>query len=1092
MTTVGSIEYVASIDFTQMIADQRRIESGLNQTASNVNTLSRATDNASAAFGRLKTMALSVAGALAAREVLAYADAWTKANNKLANSVLAHETQAEVMGRVFDISQRTATSLDATATLYQRLAASAEQMGMTGQQLGAVTETINKSFAVSGASAAEASGAIVQLGQALGAGALRGEEFNSVNEAAPRLMKAIADEMGVARGELKSYAAAGLITSDIVIAAISNQGDAIDAEYAKMSRTLEQNTQIAKNNAMQWVGSSGTVQAASKAIGSAFVTLSQNLDEVVLVGSVVASVMGGKLVQATYGYIAAQVSAIQTTAAANAAELQRLTALEQEAIAATSAARANVQLAESAVVAATAAVNDARAQQALAVTEWEQNNAALALSVANQRLATAEAQVATAGEVAAVAMTNQSAATAAAGAAASSASVSMGVLRGAMALLGGPAGVIMIAASAMMYFASKSNSAAESVSRLSTELEQATRNVKNLSKAQAQGQLAEWKNKLDEANASAQDFADQAEKAAKAVDQLQKYKAGKLSLGELNRSLDFSDMTIFYKSAADVEAQLVKYQREKEIALGKEAEARQQVVAIMKLQSQLGEQINAGPSKAAPEKDTKPGALPKDVQEHGERLRQALMTNRQKIQAEYDADIAMQTAKLEEIEKLRATAKGKALVNLDAQEKEIRAQMELAAKLRDKKLSQEGERETKAQDAQDKRNSRALAMRQRHYDKLTALEVKREAEVMANRAKIEETYQKHLSTINNLLVSGTQSEFTRLEAQKQINRQKLAEFDAMIASEENRNNAWLVGSAQFWEARAKIEADGEAALDKIKKEAEDRKQKASDIVGGVNQKSGTMASDLLAMEADRRARLAELAKLYDDADEAQKAEHLAKMTQLDAAYAQKEQEIMLASSEQMLSNAASNFESAFGKQSGAYKAAFIASKGFALAQGTIALYSAALTAMNDPTALTPAQKFANYAAVFAAGSNLIGTIASISYGGGKQYGGNVQAGSMYRMGEQGPEIFRGTSGKNYVIPGENGRVIPNDKIGGGGVVINIVNNAGADVTATASNDGKQIDIAVNRAVSEVSRQISSNTGQVWNSLKSSTNVQGKL
>lgn len=1099
MANVGSIEYIASIDFTQMIADQRRIEAGLNQTASHVNGLSRATENATSAFGRLRTMAIAVAGALSIREVLAYADAWTTVNNKLSNSVLAHETQSDVMGRVFEISQRTATSLDATATLYQRLAASAQQLNMTGTQLGAVTETINKAFAVSGATGAEASGAIVQLGQALGAGALRGEEFNSVNEAAPRIMKAIADEMGVARGELKSYAAAGLITSDIVIAAMANQADAIDSEFGKMNRTLAQNTQIAKNNAMQWIGSSGMIQNATSAIGAAFVTVSEHLDELFLVGSMVASVMFGKLTQAAYGYVAAQIQQIQATVAANRAEATRLAALEQEAIAIANAARANVVLAESEVTAAAAALRDAQAQQALATTEMAQSEAALAASMATQRLSAAESQLAVASEQASIATRNQAAATSAAGTAASAASGSMTLLRGAMALLGGPAGVVMIAASAMLYFAGKSDDAAASVSRLTTELEQATRNVKELNKAQAQGQLAEWKNKLDEANTAAQGFAEKAEKAAKAVEQLKKYKAGELSLGELNRSLDFTDMTIFYKSAADVEAQLVKYQREKEVALGQEATARQQIVNIMKLQGQLQEQIT---NPAKQQKSAAGPSIPDDLRKQGDKMRQALMTNRQKIEAEYAADVKALKDRSAALEAARKTATGKALGNINAQQAEIDAQIQLAGQLRDKRLSEEGAREDKAAAAQDKRNKRHQAMTQKHYDKLTALEIKREAQQLAYQAKIEETHKKHIARLNEILLGANTAELV-LEAQKRINQERLDEFDAQFANEEMRNQAWVIGSAEYWNARAIIEQEGQEKLDAINKEAQARRDRADALAQGIFSRTQTPEQKKAGVDQQVSDAMAKLNTEYAarELDIQLMAEYEAKKTAIAQAGSDARKQIELDYVEtqaQMWGHTASSMEAfangvgaMFGKQTAAYKAAFIVQKGFAIASGTLNLYSAALAAMNAPSSLEPAQKFANYAAVFAAGGNLMSTISSISYGGGKQYGGPVAGNTMYRMGEQGPEIFRGTSGKNYVIPGENGRVIPNNGIGGG-VTINIINNAGADVSASSSNDGRQIDIIVDRAAREVGRQFANNTGPAAAGLKAGYNVSSKL
>lgn len=137
-----------------------------------------------------------------------------------------------------------------------------------------------------------------------------------------------------------------------------------------------------------------------------------------------------------------------------------------------------------------------------------------------------------------------------------------------------------------------------------------------------------------------------------------------------------------------------------------------------------------------------------------------------------------------------------------------------------------------------------------------------------------------------------------------------------------------------------------------------------------------------------------------------------------------------------LANLAAN---ASGKSSGAYQAMFALSKGFAVAQAALNLQLAISQAMADPTALTPAQKFANYAAIASAGASLLSSIGSISYGGGREHGGPVNANSMYRVGEGGkPEIFKASNGSQYMIPGDNGKVISNSDLSGmgGGAAIN--------------------------------------------------------
>ena len=182
-------------------------------------------------------MALGVVTFLtgSAAAVAKLADQWTNLTNKLVNANTANERIIDVQTRVFNIAQATRTSLDATATLYARMERSLNSYGVSATQVARITETINKAMIVSGATAEEASAAIIQLSQGLQSGTLRGDEFRSVAEQAPRLLQAMANSLGVTTGELRAMAAQGQLTGTVVANAIYKASDAIDKEFSKLS-----------------------------------------------------------------------------------------------------------------------------------------------------------------------------------------------------------------------------------------------------------------------------------------------------------------------------------------------------------------------------------------------------------------------------------------------------------------------------------------------------------------------------------------------------------------------------------------------------------------------------------------------------------------------------------------------------------------------------------------------------------------------------------------------------------------------------------------------------------------------------------------
>ncbi|EGL4945586.1 hypothetical protein IQ598_002390 [Salmonella enterica] len=159
--------------------------------------------------------------------------------------------------------------------------------------------------------------------------------------------------------------------------------------------------------------------------------------------------------------------------------------------------------------------------------------------------------------------------------------------------------------------------------------------------------------------------------------------------------------------------------------------------------------------------------------------------------------------------------------------------------------------------------------------------------------------------------------------------------------------------------------------------------------------------------------------------------------------AQDEANSQIAATVSMLNAASLGFDSlagiisgAAGKASSAYIAMFAAAKSFAIASATLDFNGALLKALNAPDSLTTAQRFANYAAVASAGASVLSNIASVSMSGGRRYGGTVSAGNAYRINEDGrSEIFQTAGGQQAFIPNQSGKIIPADKVGGGGGVV---------------------------------------------------------
>ncbi|MFT7722230.1 MAG: tape measure protein [Roseateles sp.] len=142
------------------------------------------------------------------------------------------------MEGVQQIAMETRSSLEATGELFTRIAGAGKQLNLTNQESLDLTRTINQSIQITGGSAQAAEAAITQLNQGLQSGVLRGDEFNSVMEQAPRLARALAEGLGVTTGRLREMAQEGQLTSETIIKSLKGQSDTIAAEFGKLPPTV--------------------------------------------------------------------------------------------------------------------------------------------------------------------------------------------------------------------------------------------------------------------------------------------------------------------------------------------------------------------------------------------------------------------------------------------------------------------------------------------------------------------------------------------------------------------------------------------------------------------------------------------------------------------------------------------------------------------------------------------------------------------------------------------------------------------------------------------------------------------------------------
>ena len=267
--------------FTKYIQYGQQAAGVTNTAKQATNAFTQSQRTASNATGGLTQSIKGLVGAYAGlrgiRKLLDLSDTITSTTARLDMMNDGLQTTAELNQMIFESAQRSRGAYAQTASFVAKLGNLAGDAFSSNREIIDFAEQINKQITLSGASSTEASAAIYQLTQALSAGALRGEELNSVMEQTPMIAKTIADYMGVTTGEMRELASEGKITADVVKNAMFAAAEETNAKFEQMPMTWGQVWTQFQNIAIQ------ALQPVLQAIS----WLAQNLD---IVGPIVLGV----------------------------------------------------------------------------------------------------------------------------------------------------------------------------------------------------------------------------------------------------------------------------------------------------------------------------------------------------------------------------------------------------------------------------------------------------------------------------------------------------------------------------------------------------------------------------------------------------------------------------------------------------------------------------------------------------------------------------------------------------------------------------------------------------------------------------------
>ncbi|HCU39277.1 MAG TPA: phage tail tape measure protein, partial [Acinetobacter nosocomialis] len=435
-----------------IVIDAKNAERNARNLGNELDSIERKGDFATKSMDGLSVATRQLAGYMAGLVTVSAAiskmDTYTGLQNRLKLVTNSQVELNKATEDTFRIAQKTYSAWDSVLQVYQRFSDNAKTLNLTMDDTARLTETVSKAVAISGASASAADAALVQFGQALASGTLRGEELNSVMEQTPALAKAIAKGMGITVGELRSVAAEGKITSQEIVKALRNVEKDVDALFAKTDITIGQSLTLLNNEITKFVGESGKGSGAAQVLAGTIQTLAGNLDVLTSAMMVGGAYWLGTYIPAIYASgvaVAAKTKelAAQTITQYAAIQAERSAAAQQ--VISTQAAVANTQ----ATLAAIAAEKALEVQRLKSQITEKGRTATLTRMAELKKI---EAQVTRELALAEDALAVAQSRSAAAGAA------SVGIGSRLLGLLGGPVGIgITVASLAAGYLLMRDN-----------------------------------------------------------------------------------------------------------------------------------------------------------------------------------------------------------------------------------------------------------------------------------------------------------------------------------------------------------------------------------------------------------------------------------------------------------------------------------------------------------------------------------------------------------------------------------------------------------------------------------------------------------
>ncbi|EMK0755594.1 tape measure protein [Providencia sp. PROV170] len=1078
--SVGGIHYDVAMDVKPLLSGEKQVYTSLDRMEGSFNKASKSIESAEKSMFLFSKAAVAVTSALSVGAIVHAVDEWGQMAARIKMALKSVEGDIEKYGeiqeRFLEISNRNGKAIETVQSLYAGSATSMKELGYSTQQTIDYIESLSSAFTANATGVQQTESAMNALNRAMVIGTLKGNDWHSVLNATPSVVGDIAKELSRLRGgvkvtenEVKKMAMETGISMKLFVDSTTAAKDANNALADSMDNTIQDGFTKLTNSAKAYYGELNQTLGITRSVSAGFALLTENFDKVSSAITAMVAIGAAKY----FGSLANSMknSTIQT--------INQSKAIRENA-------NAQLEAAQQAQRRAAAEVRNAQLDRARLQNNIDQNKRSQQSVLLSNEIIAAQ-QRERAAKLALVQANNAVAASQERINAASAIGArAVGILKSAMALVGGPAGVAMLAGGALLYYWQQAETAKQKSLDFADSIESLTNRMKELSDVALMGNVAEASNSIDVQR--------------EAIEKLQ---------GELQTLNDNYQWTI--KNTADWQRKsesLEKQQREIAIKTKEIDEAQAKLARTIKYVSDATGELTTRNKELYDAMNDATGIAGK--------MGAAIGALQKKIKAAADAQRDLNDAKREEPE----TEEGKkAILNLKEENELLRIKDKRQRAIRKAEMEA-----AKVTNNPTQRNE-IIAESTAYYD-LTEAERQREKQSKSSTKTSDDASK---------AIKKQLDEIERLSKGYDDGSKKLAQYDAVKAlgdkaSPEQKAQAERLAGELFdieqrlADKRAALAANATATAEKLKSdeiEQLDRQLKANLVTEEQYQKRRAEINAEYSKNIAEENAKSVITPTQEMAGQLDPVQQLANENAQKLALIQEyvNQKVLTEEQGLALMNAAnreyeqSRFDAMWGLWKGQNDLNNLMGTAIdSLSSGTATAVSAMLSGTQSAgdamrnlanTALNAMIQQLMQMAVqalitrtilgtFMGGLGAIPNISSVassvtssssiggmgmptdfrSYGGARYSGGPVDANKMYQVGEHGkPEIFKASTGKQYMIPGDNGRVISNKDMQGSGSsmppIINVYQQASGAAVDVTTEKGLNAQDVVNIVVRNI-------------------------